>query len=93
MIAHYATASPPATPRGGRHASAKERFFKAAFGEVKAFFDFDAVELEGIDGARHLLHCRCAQALSAHLPERRMCQAQFALLDDGSVLTAVVLRR
>lgn len=73
--------------------SAKESFYKAAFGEVNAFFGFDAIELVGIDGARRQLHFRCTQTLSARLPRGRTCLAQFDFLDAGSVLTAIVLRR
>ena len=73
--------------------SAKESFFKAAFGEVKAFFDFDAIELTAVDGAGGLLHFRCMHPLGARLPLGLACAAQFHLLDAGTVLTTVILRR
>ena len=72
--------------------SAKESFFKAAFAQVRAYFDFDALQLTAFDTARRVITFRCAVTLSARLQAGYICQAHFDFLDQGSVFTAVVLR-
>lgn len=72
--------------------SAKESFFKAAFAQVQAYFDFDALELTGLDPEQRLIHFRCTGALAESLPAGHPCQAHFDFLDHGSVFTVVVLR-
>lgn len=71
--------------------SAKESFFKAAFPQVRAFFDFDALKLLHIDAARRQMRFRCQQTLSALLTEGREVMAGFGFLDGGSVFTVVLL--
>lgn len=71
--------------------SAKESFFKAAFAQVQAFFDFDALQLLHIDPARRLLRFRCQQALSSQLVVGREVVAGFGFIDSGSVFTVILL--
>lgn len=72
--------------------SAKESFFKAAFAQVRTFFDFDALQLCSVDVPQRVLHFRCRVTLSAQLPAGRICQAHFDFLDHASVFTVVVLQ-
>lgn len=71
--------------------SAKESFFKAAFGKVNSYFGFDAVEILDVDEeARTLLlrsmHTLCEEIVAGH----RYC-AHYEFLDSRTVLTVVVL--
>lgn len=72
--------------------SAKESFFKAAFPQVKAYFDFDAVKVFAIDPTRQLVRFRCEQQLCAGLQQAQEHEAHFNFIGDSSVLTAVVLK-
>jgi enterobactin synthetase component D len=71
--------------------SAKESFFKAAYPQVKGYFDFDAVKVFHIDEAARIIHFRCAQDLSEHLLAGQEHQAHFNFIGDTSVFTAVLL--
>ncbi|HEU4842782.1 MAG TPA: 4'-phosphopantetheinyl transferase superfamily protein [Burkholderiaceae bacterium] len=73
--------------------SAKESFFKAAFAQVKEYFDFDAVRVIAIDPARAAISLRCVRTLCPRLPEGRVVEARFELLDSATILTAVLLGR
>lgn len=73
--------------------SAKESFFKAAFPQVKAYFDFDAVQVFAIDQARQLVRLRCVQDLCAGLQQGQEHQAHFDFIGDSSVMTAVLLKQ
>jgi enterobactin synthetase component D len=73
--------------------SAKESFFKAAFPQVKGYFDFDAVKVHRIDEAARIIHFRCAQTLSPLLPVGQEHEARFNFIGDTSVFTAVILRK
>lgn len=73
--------------------SAKESFFKAAFPQVQAYFDFDAVQVAEIDLQRRRMRLRCAQTLSHGLRQGQVEQAHFDFVGDGSVFTAVLLAR
>lgn len=72
--------------------SAKESFFKAAFAQVRAFVDFDAVNVEAIDAARRVISLRCMTELSEHLYAGRKFYAYFDFLDMGAIFTVVVLQ-
>ncbi|UGQ48630.1 4'-phosphopantetheinyl transferase family protein [Massilia endophytica] len=71
--------------------SAKESFFKAAFGQVGEFFGFEAVELVEFDAASARLQFRCVQALSPALQPGFRFDAFYQRLDEATVMTAVVL--
>jgi enterobactin synthetase component D len=71
--------------------SAKESFYKAAFAQVQAFFDYEAVRVIGIDELRAILRLRCAYTLSPGLPEGFICDVHFEWIDAGTLMTAVVL--
>lgn len=73
--------------------SAKESFFKAAFPQVRAYFDFDAVQVAKIDMLGRRMHLRCMQTLSAGLRQGQTEQAHFDFVSDGTVFTAVLLER
>ena len=70
--------------------SVKESFFKAAFREVGEYFDFDAVEVWGLDLKQGTVRLRCTRTLGARLQVGQMCEASFEFLDDA-ILTALVL--
>lgn len=72
--------------------SAKESFFKAAFAQVRAFVDFDAVNVEAIDVARRVIALRCRTELSEYLYAGRRFYAHFDFLDMGAIFTVVVLQ-
>lgn len=71
--------------------SAKESFFKAAFAQVREYFDFDAVRVIAIDPARAVISLRCVRTLCPRLSEGLVVEARFELLDAATVLTAVLL--
>lgn len=73
--------------------STKESFFKAAFPQVKAYFDFDAVQVFAIDQARQTVRFRCVQHLCAGLRQGQEHQAHFDFIGDSSVMTAVLLKQ
>lgn len=73
--------------------SVKESFFKAAFPQVKAYFDFDAVRVVDIDLARCVIRFDCEQDLSAQLRRGQSYLAHFEFIGDSSVFTAVLLTR
>lgn len=71
--------------------SAKESFFKAAFPQVKTYFDFDAVEVCELDLAKKILRFSCSKSLSAGLVQGQISQAYFDLVGATSLFTAVLL--
>jgi 4'-phosphopantetheinyl transferase EntD len=71
--------------------SAKEAFFKAAFGMVRRYFDFDALELSAFDPVAHRLRFRCTQMLCPQLPAGLAVDAYFEELGHSSVFTTVTL--
>jgi enterobactin synthetase component D len=73
--------------------SAKESFFKAAFPQVKGYFDFDAVQVFHIDEVSRIIHFRCVQTLSELLPAGQEHGAHFDFIGDTSVFTAVLLKQ
>lgn len=69
--------------------SAKESFYKAVYPSVQRFFDFDVVEITGIDWARHTIRFHVRQCISHDFPAGRLCAAHFKLVHAGShVLTS-----
>ena len=72
--------------------SAKESFFKAAFPQVNAYFDFDAVEVFEIDLARQVVRFRCTQSLCPGLRQGQAHHAHFDFIGDRSLFTAVLLK-
>jgi enterobactin synthetase component D len=73
--------------------SAKESFFKAAFPQVKAYFDFSALQAVEIDTQARRIRLRCTRTLSASLQAGLEIQAHFAFLDSTTLLTSVCLGR
>lgn len=71
--------------------SAKESFFKAAFAQVRAYFDFDAVRVTEIDTAAGTIGLRCAVTLAQRLREGDHYLAGFELVGKSAVLTVVAL--
>lgn len=71
--------------------SAKESFFKAAFPEVQAYFDFDALELVELDLAAGLCRFRCSATLAPNLPAGREVWAHVEFIDSQNLLSAVCL--
>ncbi|MDF0605133.1 4'-phosphopantetheinyl transferase superfamily protein [Neisseriaceae bacterium TC5R-5] len=71
--------------------SAKESLFKAAYGSVQRFFDFDAAQLVHLDITKHYLILRLNEHLNDMLPFNRHCRISFSLLEEGTVLTAFAL--
>jgi enterobactin synthetase component D len=72
--------------------SAKESFFKAAFEQVRTYFDFDALKLVRIDPQHRVLHFEGMQTLSATLSKGSAYQAYFDFLGESSLFTVVVIR-
>lgn len=67
--------------------SAKESFFKAAFGEVRQYFDFDAVSVVAIDlDARRITLC-VRRPLSERLQAGATRDAYYDLLDEETIMT------
>lgn len=71
--------------------SAKESFFKAAFSQCQAYFDFDAVELTGVDLACERLDFAVRHPLAPALGRGVVFSVAFCALDDDAVLTACAL--
>ena len=71
--------------------SAKESFFKAAFGNVKRYFDFAAIRMFEIDTNRRTIQFRSTQALSDEVVADQVYRAYYEFLDGRSVFTAVML--
>ncbi|QJE01534.1 4'-phosphopantetheinyl transferase superfamily protein [Massilia forsythiae] len=71
--------------------SAKESFFKAAFGRVGAYFDFDAAEVLAIDQAGCTIALRCTGTLGPGLEAGSVHLAHYALPDQATVFTALAL--
>ncbi|WP_323145078.1 4'-phosphopantetheinyl transferase family protein [Massilia phyllosphaerae] len=71
--------------------SAKESFFKAAFGRVGAYFDFDAAEVLAIDPTARTIALRCTGTLGPGLGAGSVHVAHYALPDHATVFTALAL--
>lgn len=70
--------------------SAKESLYKALFPEVRAFFDFFAVELTSLDLNTQTFVFRLRQDLSAGWPRDSLVAGRFFII-NGRVVTHVVL--
>lgn len=68
--------------------SAKESFYKAAYGAVGRFFDFSAVRVRAIGPGT--LDFVVAEPLCAQWPVGAAVRAHWRLLPDGDLLTAVI---
>jgi 4'-phosphopantetheinyl transferase EntD len=73
--------------------SVKESFFKAAFPQVRAYFDFDAVRVFDIDPELRTIRFHCEQDLSEQLRRGQTYLAHYDFIGDTSVFTAVLLTR
>ena len=62
--------------------SAKESFFKALFGTVGGYFDFDAVCVVKIDYSSQQLTLKALKTLDANLPLHFEAEVSFALLGN-----------
>lgn len=71
--------------------SAKESFFKAAFPQCRAYFDFDAVTLTGIEPARERLDFAVQLPLAPALGRGLVFSVAFCALGNDAVLTACAL--
>jgi 4'-phosphopantetheinyl transferase EntD len=68
--------------------SAKESFYKAAYGAVGRFFDFSAVRVRAL--GPHWLDFVVAEPLCAQWPVGASVRAHWRVLEDGDLLTAIV---
>jgi 4'-phosphopantetheinyl transferase EntD len=68
--------------------SAKESFFKGVFAVVQRYFDFDAIELDGLDLEAQTMSFTVTQALCRQWQPGCRCHVGFELLEDGQVFTA-----
>jgi len=73
--------------------SAKESFFKAVHGEVRRYFNFDAIELEHIDLSTQSLRFRVCEDLAPRLRPGARCDIRFKLLDATHIATLCLWRR
>jgi enterobactin synthetase component D len=71
--------------------SAKESFFKAAYGQVQAYFDFDAVEVAELCARTGTLKLRGTRALAPQLREGQCYRVHVEWIVADTVFTAVVL--
>lgn len=67
--------------------SAKESFFKATYGAVRTHFDFDAVEVTGIDLAQGRMTLLVKIGLCAQVRAGDRHTVRFAMLENHHVLT------
>lgn len=73
--------------------SAKESFFKAAFGMVGRYFDFDAVEIIHMDFSEQSIRFRIQDTLCAELTAGAVRNAHFAFIDADTICTSCDWRR
>lgn len=71
--------------------SAKESFFKAAFAQVRSYFDFDAVCVSEIDANARTISLRLVESLAPGLAAGAVHQACFELAGPGAVFTVLAL--
>ncbi len=70
--------------------SAKESFYKAVYGAVGRFVDFDAIEIDALDVARAQLGFTLTETLCDAWPAGTRGAAAFELLDEQHVITGVL---
>ena len=68
--------------------SAKESFFKAAYGLVGYYFDFDALTILNVDYQQQVLWFRIEQDLCAALAKGGICRICFTFIDSKTILTS-----
>lgn len=73
--------------------SAKESFFKASFGQVGHYFDFDVVHLVALDETNRQCELELQTSLSGSLPASKRVTTSFNLDYQGNVLTRLILPR
>ena len=73
--------------------SGKESFFKAVHGEVRRYFEFDAIELEHIDVAAQSMRFRVCEDLTPRLRRGGRCEVRFRILDATHIATLCLWRR
>ena len=73
--------------------SAKESFFKAVHGEVRRYFNFDAIELEHLDVSAQSMRFRVCEDLTPGLRRGVRCEIRFQILDATHVATLCLRRR
>jgi 4'-phosphopantetheinyl transferase EntD len=73
--------------------SAKESFFKAVHGEVRRYFNFDAIELEHLDLAAQSMRFRVCEDLTPRLRRGVRCEIGFQILDATHIATLCLWRR
>jgi 4'-phosphopantetheinyl transferase EntD len=73
--------------------SAKESFFKAVHGEVRRYFNFDAIELEHIDLSTQRMRFRVCEDLTPRLRPGMRCDIRFKILDVTHIATLCLWRR
>lgn len=73
--------------------SAKESFFKGAYGLVRRFIGFDAARLVAVDTAQGVLTLELTEHLHPCLPSGRRCAVAFRLMAPALMVTAFVLPR
>jgi 4'-phosphopantetheinyl transferase EntD len=71
--------------------SAKESFFKAAFPFVQRYFDFDAVELTGINPNEHTLDFTIRDSLCSDFASGDLCTIRYTKLGGETVCTSCIL--
>ncbi|GAB3385464.1 4'-phosphopantetheinyl transferase family protein [Lysobacter fragariae] len=71
--------------------SAKESFFKAAFGQVGRYFGFDALGVTRIDLDEGAIEFMVLQELSTELTPGARVQVRFTRIDESTVLTVCEL--
>lgn len=71
--------------------SAKESFFKAAFTQVRGYFDFDAVCVSAIDAGACSISLRLVHTLAPALAAGMVVRASYELVGSGAVFTALLL--
>ncbi|MES2296681.1 MAG: 4'-phosphopantetheinyl transferase superfamily protein [Pseudomonadota bacterium] len=67
--------------------SAKESFFKACYPTVQRYFDFDALDLQGIDAQRRTISFALRETLCAPFVPGMVVSVAFELLAAGEVIT------
>lgn len=70
--------------------SAKESFFKAAYGSVRRYFNFDAVQLTGLDLGLQRMTLVQQESLSAEFPAGQRHKVIFEFLDNETIFTCTL---
>jgi enterobactin synthetase component D len=67
--------------------SAKESLFKALFADVRAYLEFNLMEVREVSLEHSLALFEVVAPVCAHFPVGSYCAVQFTFLEDGSVVT------